>query len=456
MSAEIAGDAVFQSRVQSAMVAKAYTFLSVQSETNQTYIKRKRLADSIISDSRGKVVSASWAVANTLSADFSGTQSDISDQQITNAINSTWDALAGVAPGDELVSSLPPTIQSILDMQAEIDNIELTAGVTGNTGNTGSQGPVGATGGTGPIGSTGPQGTAGTSGSTGPTGPSGPTGATGVGTTGPTGTTNVQPDTQLGNFAFYTETTGFPSSLPAQAAAFAINSSTASSATTLTLNSGAIGLLSADGKSVITNLVPGDIFLIRSTVTKTKFLKVKVVGTPVDPLASDGTYNSLGYNIPIIVMSSSGFPVALYEGCTVTKMQSSNSKPQITFSLAGVDLTVGSSPGTNGTYDNKVRWYNDTGVPIVIQSIRASVTTPPTGSAAIIDVSKNINDSGSSLFSSTSTMPTIAVNGYTATSSTFTSRAVSQLAAGDYLTFSIRQKGSSTAGKDLTVTIWYA
>jgi hypothetical protein len=53
-------------------------------------------------------------------------------------------------------------------------------------------------------------------------------------------------------------------------------------------------------------------------------------------------------------------------------------------------------------------------------------------------------------------MPTIAVSGYTATSSTFTSRAVSQLAAGDYLTFSIRQKGSSTAGKDLTVTVWYA
>jgi hypothetical protein len=173
MSAEIAGDDVFQSRVQAALVAKAYTFLSVQSETTQSYIKRKRLADSIISDTRGKVQSGSWAVANTLAADFSGTQSDISDQQITNAINSTWDALAGVSPGDELVSSLPPTIQSILDLQTEIENMQMTAGPTGpqgSEGSQGSQGTAGTAGSTGPTGWTGSQGGSGTAGATGPTG----------------------------------------------------------------------------------------------------------------------------------------------------------------------------------------------------------------------------------------------------------------------------------------------
>lgn len=122
--ASIAGDHIFQTRVQSAMFAKAYEFLSIQSETTQAYIKKKRLADSIIIDPRARLDSASWAVLNTLPTDFSGTNDDISDQQIVDGINSSWDALAGVVPGDELLSSLPPAIQSIVEMQQTIANLQ--------------------------------------------------------------------------------------------------------------------------------------------------------------------------------------------------------------------------------------------------------------------------------------------------------------------------------------------
>ena len=112
--AEIAGDYVFQSRVQAVLVSKAYEFLSVQSETTQAYMKKKRLADSIIIDARARTESGSWAVVNTLPIDSIGSIDDISDQQIVDGISSSWGALAGVAPGDELLSSLPQNIQTII------------------------------------------------------------------------------------------------------------------------------------------------------------------------------------------------------------------------------------------------------------------------------------------------------------------------------------------------------
>lgn len=122
--AEIAGDSVFQTRIQVALVAKAYDFLTTNSEQTKSYMKKKILADSIVADSRGRVESASWAVANLIPSDFSGTQEDISDQEIVDFINLSWDALAGVVPGDELLSSLPPTVQSLLDMQQTIANLQ--------------------------------------------------------------------------------------------------------------------------------------------------------------------------------------------------------------------------------------------------------------------------------------------------------------------------------------------
>lgn len=122
--AEIAGDYVFQSRVQAVLVSKAYEFLSVQSETTQAYMKKKRLADSIIIDARARTESGSWAVVNTLPIDSIDSVDDISDQQIVDGINSSWDALAGVAPGDELLSSLPPAIQSIIEMKQTIADLQ--------------------------------------------------------------------------------------------------------------------------------------------------------------------------------------------------------------------------------------------------------------------------------------------------------------------------------------------
>ena len=77
-----------------------------------------------IIDARARTESGSWAVVNTLPIDSIGSVDDISDQQIVDGINSSWDALAGVAPGDELLSSLPPAIQSIIEMKQTIADLQ--------------------------------------------------------------------------------------------------------------------------------------------------------------------------------------------------------------------------------------------------------------------------------------------------------------------------------------------
>jgi hypothetical protein len=81
----------------------------------------------------------------------------------------------------------------------------------------------------------------------------------------------------------------------------------------------------------------------------------------------------------------------------------------------------------------------------VVETIRASVNTAPTGASIIVDVNKN----GTTLFTTQSARPTIAASGFTATGTP----AVTTFAAGDYMTVDVDQIGSTVAGADLTVTI---
>jgi hypothetical protein len=96
---------------------------------------------------------------------------------------------------------------------------------------------------------------------------------------------------------------------------------------------------------------------------------------------------------------------------------------------------------TTGTF----RWYNDTGRTLTITKIRASVGTAPTGASVICDVNKN----GTTVFTTQSNRPTIAVS----TNTALGTPNVTSLADGDYLTVDIDQIGSSTPGSNLTVTI---
>jgi len=83
-----------------------------------------------------------------------------------------------------------------------------------------------------------------------------------------------------------------------------------------------------------------------------------------------------------------------------------------------------------------------------ISAVTAAVTTAPTGSTAIIDLNKN----GTTMYTTQGNRPTIAVSG---TSVTATNPDVLTWAAGDRLSIEVDQKGSSTAGANLTVCISY-
>jgi hypothetical protein len=83
----------------------------------------------------------------------------------------------------------------------------------------------------------------------------------------------------------------------------------------------------------------------------------------------------------------------------------------------------------------------------VVQSVRASVGTAPTGAAVIVDVNKN----GASIYSATpANRPTIAVGTKTALGGT---PDVTTFALGDNLSVDLDQIGSTVAGSDLTVVV---
>lgn len=92
------------------------------------------------------------------------------------------------------------------------------------------------------------------------------------------------------------------------------------------------------------------------------------------------------------------------------------------------------------------RIYNDTGVPLTIRSVRASVGTAPTGAAIRVDVNKN----GTSIFTTQGNRPNIAVSTFT---SKVTNMDVTSIADGEYLTVDVDVIGSTVAGSDLTVAV---
>jgi hypothetical protein len=104
--------------------------------------------------------------------------------------------------------------------------------------------------------------------------------------------------------------------------------------------------------------------------------------------------------------------------------------------------------GTLATATGAHRLYNDDGATRTIQSVRASVGTQPTGASILVDV----NLGGTTIFSTQSNRPTIAVSTSTDESGTPDTTAWTD---GGYLTVDIDQIGSTVAGADLTVTVVY-
>lgn len=93
-----------------------------------------------------------------------------------------------------------------------------------------------------------------------------------------------------------------------------------------------------------------------------------------------------------------------------------------------------------------MRYYNNTGAALVISDVRCSVNTAPTGATILVDV----NENGTTIFTTQSGRPTIAASGNTDVSDTPDD---TSWADGNYLQIEIDQVGSSTAGSDLTCQV---
>ena len=104
------------------------------------------------------------------------------------------------------------------------------------------------------------------------------------------------------------------------------------------------------------------------------------------------------------------------------------------------------APGVLVAGTGTVRFYFDRS--ITITNVAASVSVAPTGASVIVDVNKN----GTTIFTTQANRPTIAVSTFTDLSST---PDVTSLVSGDYLTIDIDQIGSTIAGSDLIVYVYY-
>ena len=110
------------------------------------------------------------------------------------------------------------------------------------------------------------------------------------------------------------------------------------------------------------------------------------------------------------------------------------------------NCTAFTVPGTLTVGSSLARFYF-TGS-YTITNIHASVGTAPTGASVIVDVNKN----GSTIFSTQGNRPTIVASSNVDSSSTPDTTSV---VSGDYLTIDIDQIGSTVAGTDLVVTVYW-
>lgn len=104
-------------------------------------------------------------------------------------------------------------------------------------------------------------------------------------------------------------------------------------------------------------------------------------------------------------------------------------------------------PGVLATGNRNVRYYCEQDR--TIANVVASVGTAPTGASAIFDVKKN----GISIYTVPGDRPTIVASGFYDGSSVPNTTGVS---AGDYLTVSVDQIGSTVAGSDAVIKIVFA
>jgi hypothetical protein len=104
------------------------------------------------------------------------------------------------------------------------------------------------------------------------------------------------------------------------------------------------------------------------------------------------------------------------------------------------------TPNVLSVNTGNIRLYNLTGEALILSKVHLAVNTAPTDAAIIVD----INENGTTLFSTPSNRPQINAGSNIGETITFDDNS---WADNNYLTIDIDQIGSGTAGSDLTVTI---
>lgn len=121
---------------------------------------------------------------------------------------------------------------------------------------------------------------------------------------------------------------------------------------------------------------------------------------------------------------------------TIAAAGAASPERYFTFAISG-DLTV---------HTGKFRIYNLTGGALTISKVHIAADTAPTGQAVIVD----INENGTTIFTTQANRPQIAAGSNTGQTTTIDD---ASWADGNYLTMDVDQIGSGTAGADLTVTV---
>jgi len=177
-----------------------------------------------------------------------------------------------------------------------------------------------------------------------------------------------------------------------------------------------------------------------ATVTANNQIKL---GTSSHTTVISGNINATSASFTNVYLGSTvatgSVQYALTSGGGGVSSTASSFYPTVSYAVSGI-----LAPFT-GTF----RFYNDTGGPRTIQSVRANIGTPATGRALIVDVEKN---SAGSIFSS-SVKCSIQSGSYTSGSTTGFSSGSAIIASGDYLTIDVTQVGNTYAGADLGVQI---
>lgn len=181
---------------------------------------------------------------------------------------------------------------------------------------------------------------------------------------------------------------------------------------------------------------------------------LRYIGTT--PAVGDTVFIDFRSGIPVVHTNSDNLQTQIDEVTRqITATVTAKNAPTAPAPEEPATLVVPNRMFTFATEDGlivktgKIRMYNKFGESFTITRVFISVNTAPTGAAILVDIHKN----GTTIFTTQSNRPTIAISGFTGVSTTIENATFDD---GDYLQMDLDQKGSTIAGADLTVQVYFS